>query len=528
MNILQMEDMVKGLPDQVLMQEAQMPSGQIPQFLALSEVQRRQEMRQRLQKPPEATVADQILQGGIASAMPQEQPMGPQGGMPPEGMPPMEPPPQMYAGGMVPYRMYGGGQVPGMVYMQAGQQVPNESVAQRRARLSAELRQATLAGDMARANELRRELEIGLTPAGAMSAGAINQQISRLGIAPTMEAPPPISLEAPDFQIAAPPQPEMMAPEVQGQPPTGMPGAMPGSTQDVASMMGEITGALPAAFSAFSGLMPSGPSNRQGLQNLRPEQSQFDELKADLSPFIKEVERRGAESVGRYEQSIKDIEDRMKKERLGAVLTTLGANLMAGEGALGLEKAGALAQQMGKEARQEISAERRAMESARERSADQALNLQLQQVTSDKEAQKEFLRANREFEKLAFQTEVEAGKESRQARRDAMQLAASLASNTVSRLRTLEEQNALNTRSFINAMTDESKIVLDMVNASVGLKPEDRISQYNKLMASKIRAYGALFPGIDTQAVISALSQDTGTQGSTASESDPLGLRSPR
>jgi hypothetical protein len=274
--------------------------------------------------------------------------------------------------------------------------------------------------------------------------------------------------------------------------------------------------------------MPSGPSNRQSLQNLRPEQSQFDELKADLSPFIKEVERRGAESVGRYEQSIKDIEDRMKKERLGAVLTTLGANLMAGEGALGLEKAGALAQQMGKEARQEISAERRAMESARERSADQTLNLQLQQVTSDKEAQKEFLRANREFEKLAFQTEVEAGKEDRQARRDVMQLAASLATNTVSRLRTLEEQNALNTRSFINAMTDESKIVLDMVNASVGLKPEDRISQYNKLMASKIRAYGALFPGIDTQAVISALSQDTGTQGSTASESDPLGLRSPR
>jgi len=118
MNILQMEDMVKGLPDQVLMQEAQMPSGQIPQFLALSEVQRRQEMRQKLQAPPEATVADQILQGGIASAMPQQgpqQPPAPPQGMP-QGMPPQGQPPAM---------MYGGGMVPsGIVKMQQGSTVP--------------------------------------------------------------------------------------------------------------------------------------------------------------------------------------------------------------------------------------------------------------------------------------------------------------------------------------------------------------------------------------------------------------------
>ena len=33
MNILEQEDMVKGLPDQVLIQQAQMPTGEIPQFL---------------------------------------------------------------------------------------------------------------------------------------------------------------------------------------------------------------------------------------------------------------------------------------------------------------------------------------------------------------------------------------------------------------------------------------------------------------------------------------------------------------
>ena len=49
MNILEAEDMVKGLPDQVLFQYAQNPPPQIPQYLAVSEVQRRQDMRQRFQ-----------------------------------------------------------------------------------------------------------------------------------------------------------------------------------------------------------------------------------------------------------------------------------------------------------------------------------------------------------------------------------------------------------------------------------------------------------------------------------------------
>ena len=49
MNILQLEDTIKGLPDEALMQEAQQPSGQVPQFLVISEVQRRSDMRKRHQ-----------------------------------------------------------------------------------------------------------------------------------------------------------------------------------------------------------------------------------------------------------------------------------------------------------------------------------------------------------------------------------------------------------------------------------------------------------------------------------------------
>ena len=105
MNILDAEDMIKGLPDQALMQEAQMPSGQMPQFLVVSEIQRRSDMRKRYQAQQQEampSVKDQIVQEGIMGMMPQ-QPMG----MPPQGMPQGMPPMGMAHGGIA--RMANGG-----------------------------------------------------------------------------------------------------------------------------------------------------------------------------------------------------------------------------------------------------------------------------------------------------------------------------------------------------------------------------------------------------------------------------------
>lgn len=105
MNILDAEDMIKGLPDQALMQEAQMPSGQMPQFLVVSEIQRRSDMRKRYQAQQQEampSVKDQIVQEGIMGMMPQ-QPMG----MPPQGMPQGMPPMGMAQGGIA--RMANGG-----------------------------------------------------------------------------------------------------------------------------------------------------------------------------------------------------------------------------------------------------------------------------------------------------------------------------------------------------------------------------------------------------------------------------------
>jgi len=125
MDILQREDMIKGLPDAVLFQKAQETGAD--QFLFVSEIQRRQKMRDRYAKSqsdqPEETIVEQILSGGIAevgqpnkdmqaamlSGMPPPQPQGPPMGMPPQGppmgMPPQGMPPQGPPMGMAPQGM---------------------------------------------------------------------------------------------------------------------------------------------------------------------------------------------------------------------------------------------------------------------------------------------------------------------------------------------------------------------------------------------------------------------------------------
>ena len=73
MNILQVQDTLKGMPMEQLIREMQMPSGQAPQFLILGEITRRKKMEQEAQQPaPTTTVAQDAVtaagvpQGGIA------------------------------------------------------------------------------------------------------------------------------------------------------------------------------------------------------------------------------------------------------------------------------------------------------------------------------------------------------------------------------------------------------------------------------------------------------------------------------
>ena len=72
MNILELQDNLKDLPDSALMREMQMPSGSAPQFLVLSELKRRKRMRDEFKRQEASnmpTVAEEVV---TAAGMPQQ------------------------------------------------------------------------------------------------------------------------------------------------------------------------------------------------------------------------------------------------------------------------------------------------------------------------------------------------------------------------------------------------------------------------------------------------------------------------
>ena len=105
-NLVEADEIVKGLPDDALRKAAQFGHQMVPPVVALHEITRRKDMRQRYEKArnkmPDATIKDQILganplDGGVMSNVPQmPQQMA---ARPPMPQPPMQPPmnPQMMA-----------------------------------------------------------------------------------------------------------------------------------------------------------------------------------------------------------------------------------------------------------------------------------------------------------------------------------------------------------------------------------------------------------------------------------------------
>jgi len=99
MNILEVQEALKDMSQNQLLQEAQRPSGVAPSFMVVSELKRRQDMRQRYQnQAPKATVAQEVIgrsmQPMMPQAMPQQMPMQ-QPMMQPEMAQPMTQQPMM-------------------------------------------------------------------------------------------------------------------------------------------------------------------------------------------------------------------------------------------------------------------------------------------------------------------------------------------------------------------------------------------------------------------------------------------------
>ena len=72
MNIIQLQNMLRGAPDEALVNYVQNPQGEVPSYLVLSELQRRKDTRAKYQaeQAPESSVAEDLTQ-----------PAQPQGGL---------------------------------------------------------------------------------------------------------------------------------------------------------------------------------------------------------------------------------------------------------------------------------------------------------------------------------------------------------------------------------------------------------------------------------------------------------------
>lgn len=86
-NIIEQQDLLKGLPDNRLAMMMQSPTGDIPPFLVAAEAQRRQAIRQQFSGGPQESVVDTLTKQ-LAGSVPQNIQSGPQ-------QPPQMPPPMM-------------------------------------------------------------------------------------------------------------------------------------------------------------------------------------------------------------------------------------------------------------------------------------------------------------------------------------------------------------------------------------------------------------------------------------------------
>lgn len=417
MNLIELENLVKGVPDDYLTKEVQAPTGKIPPFLALSEIQRRKDMRDRYQAQQGAvqkpTIAEQLT-GGIGAMQPQgaPAPAAPGGmGAPPvaPGAAPMPTPPGQpqgfAAGGQVGYAT-GGPVKPKSAYnnrsyletywnpeLQAIKRIPG-SLEQ----LMADSQNAFL--DMAAGKPSAAYPEAGWPTAslfGAQVGGpeAVRKMADRQvaddrsalaqEIASSVNLPPPAQVPAvadvgytgnvPEYLLrnrgsGAPPVAPAAPPEVAGPAYAATPGGI--GSIPIPSF------APPAAAGQGADGTQFRSAEEQALADMLKDPNRFKVPEAiNYDEFIA--------AAGEEEAAIREA---AKREALGAALVQLGAGLSSGNMAEGFQNAGMQAQQIQKEGRREAAAQKavaqemklRGMEGSRDQ-AIQQMNLDLERTT---------------------------------------------------------------------------------------------------------------------------------------------------
>lgn len=556
MNILEVEDMIKGMPDQSLFKEAQQPSGQLPQFLVISEIQRRSDMRRRFQaqqQQPNATVKDQILQQGIGSVAPQQMqqdlgpapqraPAAPQMGMPaqPGGMgapagAPMQAPVQMKEGGIV--KMQDMGRVPSATpagmnpYGRASVNLYNVKPNPIYEALSfSDRRKSVLQGlydRLARGEKLSTvELDAlssyesefpGVQGPGAPSADTMARR-ERVGIAalstPTVEEQATINAAAP---LAA-----SVGMADDREPPLGSSyfGGQPGGMPDQQGL-GSIAGGLPSTANMLAAATDfSTDPATEALERLLAEQKARETV--DYSAFKTKIdeqtdernkmaEDRVKELISEAEKETGKLSDEARRDATAQALIQFGAGIAGGDISRGLEKAGTTAYAITSKARDDARQRMRqareegrsTMDAARD-AADSAFNTMLQLDMKTEEGKVAAANALQDSKNSILTAMADRAGENADSKR---QIYANLARTTAA-----IEQAAID-RLSEQAKTQglNQRAILDLVKDIVAASPELSGTPAEKMgeIVATIGASVALKMGMD----IGSLPK-TGEQGS--------------
>ena len=425
-NILEVEDKIKGLPDQALMKEAQFPSGDVPQFLIVSELQRRNEMRKSysaMQEPTQTVpVAQQVvaeagqgiagMMGGNPMPMQAQAPMpmaAPMQAQTPMAAPmqssmpaPMQPPMQLPMQPPVPQP-----QTPaGIVGMQTGRTAPNlydeslfsqrvadvigqRSESQRRAFKTAEERrkeQEEKGSRRARSIELREQVRRDAFDEG-LSIPEANNLANSIYITDDGQVQFPSVLDPNQVpsRTAKLPYTEMLSPY------DGIPfgsGNLDVITDPPPSDNPELVG-------YNSNIMDLTKSGREDISRLRGEINELNIPQASLTEreFIADdIDRQSyrdrlssiaGEDIASREVLIDELQEKSKKDALSAFLMSFGAGVAGGDLSGGIEQGSKAAQDVKQIADKRLFDERKSMrdvKSAAEREAVQ-LGLSAEEAT---------------------------------------------------------------------------------------------------------------------------------------------------
>lgn len=459
-NILEVEDKIKGLPDQALMREAQFPSGDVPQFLVVSEIQRRNEMRKSydaMQQPSSTVpVAQQIVaeagQGisGIVGggALPVSAPM--------QAQTPMASPMQSSMAAPQPMQYAAKG---GIVGMQSGRTVPYRT-------------QYTDFTSMSEASDLE-DLYRSLNPDQAQEFIDLIER----GVNPD-EAVRTVSSIFRNRDGAT----EYVG--IAGMPDDSEIDDVSASLADDISKLSPLDQAL-ARYGSDYGILSDeayqSGRNRQGqitssildLIEKRPtteiSDREFIPSTIDRQKYIDQLSAISEEDVASRQTLIDEMQEKSKKDALSAFLMSLGAGIAGGDISRGIEEGSKSAQGVKQLADQRIFSEQKAMRDVQSAAQREAVQLGLSAEEADLAGE----RAQQEFE-----MKIEDRKNT---------AAMNDYTNSLNTLMAQSEIARADTESLLNAIKTEDQIILEA--ASIRQRYEEEKGVERRDLRSYIESF---------------------------------------